>query len=94
VARPTASHDVFRAVADATRRGIIDLLAERPLTAGELAASFNSCQSTVSEHLRILREAGLVSYAEDRGRRTYRLTPRPLQQLATWSRRWMKDSES
>ncbi|GLY63882.1 ArsR/SmtB family transcription factor [Amycolatopsis taiwanensis] len=93
MARPTASHDVFRAVADPTRRGIIDLLAESPRTAGELAASFNSCQSTVSEHLRILREARLVSYTEDRGRRTYRLTPAPLRQLATWSQRWGKDSE-
>lgn len=93
VARPAASGDVFRATADATRRAIVDLLAERPRTAGELAASFASCQSTVSEHLRILREAGLVAYTEDRGRRTYRLTPGPLRELAAWSQRWIEDRE-
>jgi ArsR family transcriptional regulator, repressor of sdpIR and other operons len=89
VARPAASSDVFRATADPTRRAIIDLLADRPRTAGELAASFASCQSTVSEHLRILREAGLVAYTEERGRRTYRLTPAPLAELADWSQRWI-----
>jgi ArsR family transcriptional regulator, repressor of sdpIR and other operons len=58
------------------------------MTAGALAASFESCHSTVSEHLRILREAGVVAYTEERGRRTYRLTPRPLRVIATWARRW------
>lgn len=58
------------------------------MTAGALAASFESCQSTVSEHLRILREAGVVAYTEKHGRRTYRLTPKPLRLMATWSRRW------
>lgn len=61
------------------------------MTAGRLAASFSSCHSTVSEHLRILREAGLVSYTEERGMRTYHLTPGPLRQLAAWSQRWSKD---
>lgn len=88
MARPQASSDVFRAVADPTRRRIIELLAGEPMTAGALADSFASCQSTVSEHLRILREAGLVAYTEDRGRRIYRLTPAPLTELNTWSRRW------
>jgi DNA-binding transcriptional ArsR family regulator len=88
VARPRASSDVFRAIADPTRRHIIDLLAERPRTAGELAGAFDSCQSTVSEHLGILRRAGLVTYAEHLGRRTYELTPAPLREAAEWSARW------
>lgn len=88
MARPPASGDVFRAVADPTRRQIIDLLATGPMTAGALAEEFASCQSTVSEHLRILREAKLVAYTEDRGRRTYRLTPGPLRTLGEWSKRW------
>jgi DNA-binding transcriptional ArsR family regulator len=88
MARPVASADVFRAVADPTRRGIINLLAERPRTAGEIAAAFESCQSTVSEHLSILRRASLVAYTEERGRRTYELTPAPLEEIAEWSANW------
>jgi DNA-binding transcriptional ArsR family regulator len=86
--RPAASSDVFRAIADTTRRQIIDLLAQGPRSAGEIAASFESCQSTVSEHLRILRQASIVTFTETGGRRTYQLTPRPLSEVATWSARW------
>jgi DNA-binding transcriptional ArsR family regulator len=89
MARPIASADVFRAIADPTRRRIIDLLAERPRTAGEIAASFQSCQSTVSEHLGILRRASLVTYTEQSGRRTYELVPTPLQEVAEWSAIWL-----
>ncbi len=92
MARPPASGDIFRAIADPTRRRIIDLLADHPMTAGVLADSFATCHSTVSEHLRILREVGVVAYTEDRGRRTYRLTPTPLQELAEWSSRWAPTS--
>jgi DNA-binding transcriptional ArsR family regulator len=88
VPRPTASPDVFRAIADPTRRRIIELLAERPRTAGEIARSFDTCQSTVSEHLGVLRRASLVTYTEERGRRTYELTPAPLGDVANWSKRW------
>ena len=88
MARPSASSDVFRAIADPTRRQIVDLLAERPRTAGEIAASFDSCQSTVSEHLAILRRAGLATYSEHAGRRTYALTPGPLRDAAAWTARW------
>jgi DNA-binding transcriptional ArsR family regulator len=90
MARPIASADVFRAIADPTRRRIIDLLAERPRTAGEIAASFQSCQSTVSEHLGILRRASLVTYTEQSGRRIYELVPTPLQEVAEWSATWMR----
>jgi len=88
VARPLASADVFRAIADPTRRRIIELLVERPYTAGEIASAFESCQSTVSEHLAILWRASLVTYMEESGRRTYELTPSPLQQAADWSAQW------
>lgn len=88
MARPQASEDPFRAIADPTRRKIIELLSERPRTAGELAKSFTVCQSTVSEHLGILRRAGLVSYTEQAGRRTYSLTLAPLTAIAAWSARY------
>jgi DNA-binding transcriptional ArsR family regulator len=86
--RPRASEDPFRAIADPTRRKIIELLAGHPRTAGELAGSFTTCQSTVSEHLGILRRAGLVSYTEQAGRRTYTLIPAPMAQVAAWSTRY------
>jgi DNA-binding transcriptional ArsR family regulator len=92
MARPSASSDVFRAIADPTRRRIVDLLAERPRSAGEIAAAFDSCQSTVSEHLAILRRAGLTSYREQAGRRTYELTPGPLRDAAAWTARWQDGS--
>lgn len=88
MARPRASEDPFRAIADPTRRTIIELLASRPRTAGELASGFATCQSTVSEHLGILRRAGLVTCTEQAGRRTYRLAPSPLAEVAAWSARY------
>jgi DNA-binding transcriptional ArsR family regulator len=78
------SADVFRAIADPTRRKLIELLAagERPV--GELAAEFQMSQPAVSQHLRVLREAGLVD-EERRGRfRQYRLTPAPLEEVDGW----------
>jgi DNA-binding transcriptional ArsR family regulator len=88
MARPASSADVFRAVGDPTRRRIIELLHERPRSAGEIAASFSSCHSTVSEHLAILRRAAVVTYTEKEGRRIYELTPAPLEELAAWAAAW------
>ena len=84
MARPSAAEDVFRAIADPTRRTIHDLLRERDRTAGELANSFDLCQSTVSEHLAALRKAGLVTFEEQGGRRTYTLRPERLRVVLEW----------
>ncbi|MFC5819370.1 ArsR/SmtB family transcription factor [Nonomuraea harbinensis] len=92
--RPQADGDPFRAIADPTRRKIIELLFERPRTAGELANSFTTCQSTVSEHLGILRRAALVSYTEHAGRRIYTLAPSPLTEIATWSAQYARPRRS
>ena len=51
---------VYRALADPTRRRILELLRERDLPAGEIAASFDQTWPTISGHLAVLREAGLV----------------------------------
>ncbi|MCL6562287.1 MAG: autorepressor SdpR family transcription factor [Firmicutes bacterium] len=51
---------VFRALADPTRRRILELLQAGPLTAGEIAAHFPSRQPTISRHLSVLKQAGLV----------------------------------
>jgi DNA-binding transcriptional ArsR family regulator len=75
--------DVFVAIADPTRRSVLDLLRERPtLSAGVIAAQFRStARPGVSRHLRVLRESGLVR-AERQGREwRYSLDPAPLAAL-------------
>jgi DNA-binding transcriptional ArsR family regulator len=59
-----------------------------------LAGSFTTCQSTVSEHLGILRRAGLVRYTEQASRRVYALTPSRLAEVAAWSARYARPAEN
>lgn len=56
----SSSNQAFRALADETRRTILRLLRNGPLTSGEIADRFNSSWPTISRHLAVLREAGLV----------------------------------
>lgn len=49
---------------------------------------FETCQSTVSEHLAVLRRASMVAYTDHAGRRTYQLLPASLREIAEWSARW------
>lgn len=51
---------VFKALADGTRQEILQLLEEQPFTVGEIVAKFNLSQPTISRHLSVLKEAGLV----------------------------------
>ena len=82
--RLKASTDVFHAVADPTRRAILDRLRAGPANAGALAAAFRSSRPAISKHLRVLREARLV-YDVPKGRqRVYEMDPVPLQTLAGW----------
>jgi len=76
--------DVFRAVSDATRRGLLDLLArgEQPVTA--LARPFEMSLPAISQHLRVLREAGLVEEHRKGRQRVYRLQAAPLALVANW----------
>jgi DNA-binding transcriptional ArsR family regulator len=64
---------VFRALSDPTRRRVLQLLRERPMTAGELADQFDLAKPTMSAHFAVLREADLI-YAEKSGTTiTYRI---------------------
>ena len=63
------------ALADGTRRSIVSRLAEGPLPVGELAAGLPVTRSAVSQHLKILKDAGLVSEHAAGTRRIYRLNP-------------------
>ncbi|HSK90900.1 MAG TPA: metalloregulator ArsR/SmtB family transcription factor [Euzebyales bacterium] len=79
-----AGTDVFAALANPTRRALLDLLRERPRPVNELADEFAMRRPSVSEHLKVLRDAGLV-VDERRGReRIYRVDPAPLRDVAAW----------
>lgn len=76
------SVDALRVLADPVRARIVELLAAEALCTCHLVAETGAGQTNVSNHLRVLREAGLVA-AEPHGRYTYyRLRPEPLRQLA------------
>lgn len=74
----------FRALADPTRREIIDLLATRALTVTELLAHFSFSQPALSRHLRLLREAGVVDVAIEGRTHRYRLAAAALGDVAGW----------
>jgi DNA-binding transcriptional ArsR family regulator len=75
---------VVRALADESRRTLLQSLAGGPATAGELAALLPIARPGVSRHLRVLREAGLVDVRQEAQRRVYALRPEPLAQLDGW----------
>jgi DNA-binding transcriptional ArsR family regulator len=67
--------DGWTALADGTRRAIVDRLAEGPQAVGQLAADLPVSRSAVSQHLKVLKDAGLVSERAVGTRRIYRLNP-------------------
>jgi DNA-binding transcriptional ArsR family regulator len=74
----------FEVLAEPTRRRILDLLRERERPVGELVHALPLPQPSVSKHLRVLRDAGLVVARADAQRRVYRLRPEPLRELDDW----------
>ena len=78
------NNDVYRAIADPTRRAILDRLRAGPANAGALAADFRSSRPAVSKHLRVLREARLVVDTRVGRERVYTVDPVPLQSVAGW----------
>ena len=77
----------FAALADTTRARIVEVLAQRDLTAGEIAARFPVSRPAVSRHLSVLRKARLIRYREDAQRRIYSLDPRGLGDIEKWIER-------
>jgi DNA-binding transcriptional ArsR family regulator len=82
--RARAQKDVFRAIADPTRRAILDRLRAGPTPVNALAADFRQSRPAISKHLRVLRQAALVTEERAGRERLYQLEPRPLQQVAGW----------
>jgi len=78
----------LRAIADDSRRTMLEALADGPATAGELAALLPIARPGVSRHLRVLREAGLVDVRQEAQRRVYSLRPEPLAEINDWLSRY------
>ncbi len=75
---------VFGALADPTRRRIVERLARRPLTIGEIAGGFSISQPAISKHVKVLEQAGLLT-REVVGRTHHcRLDPKTMQSAASW----------
>jgi DNA-binding transcriptional ArsR family regulator len=82
----SSPHDlaVFAAIADPTRRAILQRLAAGDMAAGHIAGAFPISRPAVSKHLRILRQAALVQEERHGRQRVYRLNAQPLRGVALW----------
>jgi DNA-binding transcriptional ArsR family regulator len=78
----------FEALADPTRRRIVELVSERERSAGEIASAFAISRPGVSKHLRVLREHGVIRSRSDGTRRLYSLEGEGLVELDDWIRRF------
>ena len=74
----------MHALADESRRTLLEILRDHPATAGELAEALPIARPGVSRHLRVLREAGLVDVRAEAQRRIYSLRPEPLADVDAW----------
>jgi DNA-binding transcriptional ArsR family regulator len=81
------------ALADGTRKAVVDLLSKQPRRAGELAATLSMSPAAMSRHLRVLRRSGIIGEAgveEDARVRVYHLRREPFDEL----RRWVEEVET
>ncbi|MEO7794532.1 MAG: metalloregulator ArsR/SmtB family transcription factor [Thermoanaerobaculia bacterium] len=76
--------DLFRALADPTRRRVVERLSRKPASVSELAAPFGMALPSFVAHLKVLEECGLVRSQKSGRVRTYALAPRRLQQAEGW----------
>jgi len=83
--RPSSHADVFNAVADPTRRAILDRLRQGSAPVTELASGFRISRPAISKHLRVLRSARLVRERKEGRQRIYQLEPERLQEVAKWA---------
>lgn len=74
----------FAIIAEPSRRAILNLLASSERSVGEIERRLRLPQTSVSKHLRVLREAGLVESRVEAQRRVYRLRPEPLREVDAW----------
>jgi DNA-binding transcriptional ArsR family regulator len=79
-----SSEATFQALADPTRRAVLDLLRRGSQPAGEIAGAFPISRPAISKHLRLLRRAHLVREHREGRNRVYHLNPEPLRALDSW----------
>lgn len=79
-----ATEAAFQALADPTRRAVLDLLRRGSQPAGQIASAFPVSRPAISKHLRLLRRAHLVREHREGRNRVYHLNPEPLRSVASW----------
>src|ERR1700734_1745258 len=84
MANDSAALDGFAALGDPTRRAIFERVAARPSAVGDLARGLPVSRPAVSQHLKVLKEAGLVTETPEGTRRIYRLDPRGIAAMRDW----------
>ncbi len=82
--------DIFQAIADPTRREIIDLLAHQTMPVNDVADRFDISRPAVSRHIRILHECGLVVIKKEGRKRYCRADTRKLMEVIEWAQRYRK----
>lgn len=80
--------DIFRALADPTRRAVFERLSQREMSVSELTSNFHVSQPAISQHLAALKGAGLVAERREGRNAYYRSDPRGLAPLAQWVQRY------
>jgi len=76
--------DVFQAIADPTRRAILLLVASQSMTAGVIAAHFDTARPTISKHIQILKECDLLRQEQSGREIYYRFNPNKMKEIAEW----------
>ena len=84
MATVAADAHVYAAIADSTRRAMLDLLADRPRSVSELVDEFDVSQPAISRHLSILLSVGLVDVRNEGRQRIYEFNPAPLGEVVDW----------
>lgn len=82
--QPATLDRLFQALADPTRRAVVERLGRGPAATSELARPFAMALPSFVQHLEVLERAGLVSSAKEGRVRTFRLTPQPLEVVEDW----------
>jgi DNA-binding transcriptional ArsR family regulator len=87
-------NDVFRALSDPTRREILDLLRSGPRSSGEIADKFHTSWATVSRHLSVLKDAGLILAERDGQHVVYELNTTVFQEVVENLIKWLRPRRS
>lgn len=88
MSRPFSNWDVYKAIADPNRRIVLDLLMRGDQTVGAILARVELTQPALSQHLKVLRDVGLVRQRRNGRERIYSLNPKPLREISDWVRHY------